>query len=311
MGGQFSLIGAYRVHTVFATGADLVPGDDVTISGVPVGRVESLSPSTDRIEAVLIVQGQYAPIYNDARAVIRQKNLLGETFVALNRGTSESGPMPNGGTIGEDHTLTPVEIDQVLNTLDPSVRDQLDVAINSLGTGLAGQGSNMNDANHDLSRLSSDLVVLSHTLASNSSHLDALIADLAKIMETLAAYHAQFRAMLADWDHVMQTLASREAALQGTITEQDRVMAILDQGLAGDAPQALHSALAEGPQTLSNADYYLSTSSATVFDVDQRYRADIARLFDELASVMSGIDSTTGRHMWRVTCPPPCFKPQP
>ena len=38
-----------------------------------------------------------------------------------------------GGTIPTDHTLTPVEVSQVLDALTPDVRDQLTIAINSLG----------------------------------------------------------------------------------------------------------------------------------------------------------------------------------
>src|SRR5436853_350115 len=83
--------------------------------------------------------------------------------------------------------------DQVPNALDPQVRDQLDVVINSLGQATAGRGQDMNASASDLSSLAVDLQTLAHTLAGNSDHLDALIADLSKVMQTLAAWHADFR----------------------------------------------------------------------------------------------------------------------
>src|SRR5256885_15621150 len=146
----------------------------------------------------------------------------------------------------------------------------------------------MNAAAADLSSVAVDLRALAHTLASNSDHLDALIADRRKIMEPLAAWHADFRAMIADWDHVMATLASREQNLQGTLVEQDRVMGILDQALGGGAAQQLHGAIAEGPALMDNANHYLS-GAAPVFGVVQNNTPGIAKLFRELASVMSGI----------------------
>jgi virulence factor Mce-like protein len=315
MGGEFAF-GGYRVSAVFATGADLVPGDDVTMAGLRVGKVEAMTPESSSARVSMLLHSNFTPLYRDARAVIRQKNLLGETYVEINRGTPSGGTIADGGLIDAAHTLTPVEVDQVLNSLDPTVRDQLNIVINTLGQSTAGRGADMNAAAGDLSSLAVDLRVLAHTLASNSDHLDALIADLRKVMETLAAWHAEFRGMIADWDHVMATLASREQNLQGTIVEQDRVMAVLDQALSGGAAQSLHAAIAQGPEMVDNANHYLS-GAAIVMGVVQQDTPAIKQLFIELASVMSGVgtaqengsDKGQTVHMWRVYCAKHCFEP--
>src|SRR5437588_12703115 len=287
MGGEF-VFGGYRLNAVFNTGADLVAGDDVTMSGLRVGKVESLTPMAGATQVTMLLHRDLTPVFKDARAVIRQKNLLGETYIEVNRGSASQGAIPDGGTIAQDHTLTPVEIDQVLNALDPQVRDQLDIVINTLGQATAGRGQDMNASAADLSSVAVDLRVLAQPLASNSDHLDALIADLSKVMQTLAAWHADFRAMIADWDNVMATLASREQNLQGTIVEQDRVMSILDQALSGGGAQGLQSAIAQGSPMVDNADHYLGGAS-TMFGIVQQDTPGIKQLFIELASVMSGI----------------------
>jgi virulence factor Mce-like protein len=312
MGGQF-MLGGYHVNAVFKSGADLVPGDDVTMSGLSIGKVETLSPMAGSTRVGMLLESNYAPLFTDARAVIRQKNLLGETYVDVNRGSSQQR-IGDGGTIAEDHTLTPVEVDEVLQALDPQVRDQLDIVINSLGQATSGRGPDMNATAADLSSVALDLSVLAHTLASNSDHLDALIADLRKVMDTLAAWHADFRAMIADWDNVMATLASRERSLQGTIVEQDHVTAILDQALGSGAASQLHAAIAEAPAAIDHTNHYLA-DARTIFKVTQDDTPGIARLFDELASVMSGVGTAQedgpqkGQtvHMWRVYCAGACF----
>jgi virulence factor Mce-like protein len=315
MGGEF-IFGGYRVNAIFKTGAELVAGDDVSMSGLRVGKIEALTPMAGATEVSMLLHQDFTPVFKDARAVIRQKNLLGEAYVELNRGTASQGAIPTGGTIDQDHTLTPVEVDEVLNALDPQVRDQLNMVINTLGQATAGRGQDMNAAAADLSSVVTDLQVLAHTLASNSDHLDALIADLRKVMETLAAWHADFRAMIADWDNVMATLASREQNLQGTLVEQDRVMGILDQALGGGAAQQLHGAIAQGPALVDNANHYLN-GAAGVFGVVQNDTPGIAQLFRELASVMSGVghpdeagsNPNDWVHMWRVYCADQCFQP--
>jgi phospholipid/cholesterol/gamma-HCH transport system substrate-binding protein len=319
MGGNLSLGGAYHVTAMFKSPTDLIVGDDVSLAGVRVGQVQSLHPMAGSTAVVITVRNQkVVPLFADARAVLREKNLLGERYIALNRG-SDSAPIPSGGTINEDHTLTPVEVDQVLNALDPQVRDRLDIVINSLGQATAGRGEDLNASAGDLSTLALDLQSIAGTLASNSDHLDALILDLRKVVETIAAWHAQFRALIADWDNVMATLASREAALQGTVTEQDRVMSIFDQALAGNAALDLHAALGEAPQTLNHTNHYLQ-GGLSMFAVVQADTPAIAQLFRQLASVMSGMgvadesgspDKGQTVHMWRVYCSrgSACFGP--
>ena len=321
MGGEFFGQPVYHVRAVFATGSQLVAGDDVTIAGLRVGRVEALAPEAAGTVVDLSLHPQYGPLFDDARAVIKAKNLLGETYVELSRG-SDSQKLPSGGTIPLQHTLTPVELAQVLQALDPSVRDHLVLLINSLGDALAGRGQDLNLQAEDLKQLASDLVVISQTLVDNQQHFEALLTSLGKIMDTLAAYHSQFRALIADWDRLMKALAANEADLQGAISEDARVMAIFDQALAGNA-QGLHGALAEAPQTIDNANGYLGKGSL-IFGQLGTEVPDIDAVFNRLASAFSATDPN-GDHMWRVYCvggpsapnPPavtpqtPCFQGSP
>jgi len=311
MGGEFFLQPAYHVKAVFASGSQLVVGDDVTIAGLRVGRVDALSPTAKGTEARLALHPQYGFMTDQARAVIKSKNLLGETYVELNRGTTAAGPMPDGGSIDQANTLTPVEIDRILDTLDPDTRNRLVLTINTLGQAVAGNGAAMNASAGDLRLLAQSLQKIATTVASTSDRLDALISGLMKVMQTLAAWHSEFRAMITDWDRLMQALASREAALQGTFKHDDEVMAIFAQALSGPAATDLHTAIANGPALIDNSNHYLGDGQQ-VFPQLAQNSDSIAGLFYELASVMSGIDGS-GQHMWRVTavkadasvdCPP-------
>jgi virulence factor Mce-like protein len=297
MGGEFMFAPAYRVSAVFATGSQLVPGDDVTISGLRVGKVESIEPRSQGALVGLLLHAEYAPIYDDARAVIHAKNLLGETYVELNRGRSRA-PLPDGARLGLERTLTPVELDQVLDVLGPEVRTRLAILINTLGQATAGRGPDLGRQAADLKVLAGSLETIAHSLARNSTQLDSLLISLRKVLQTLAAWHAEFKALITDWDRLMRTLAAREQQLMGTIREQDRVMAIFDQALSGGAARDLHDALAGAPAAINSTDHYLALSRQ-VFPRVGREAPSISALFFELASVMSNTDAE-GNHMWRV-----------
>jgi virulence factor Mce-like protein len=298
MGGEFLLQPTYRVKAVFATGAQLVAGDDVTISGFRVGRIEALKPVAGGAAADLTMHAQYAPLFKDARAMVKTKNLLGETYVELNRGTPGAGPLPDGGGIDLAHTLTPVEVSQVLDVLDADTRQRLVLLINELGEAVQGRGQDLNASAADLRSVAASLETIARSVASQADHLDTLISALRKVLDTLAAYHSQIRALVADWDRVMRALASRESDLQGTIVQEDKVVSILDQALGGGNAQGLHNALAETPALLNNSDHYLSNAQVIFGDLNSDSPA-ISDVFSRLASVMSGTDPQ-GDHMWRV-----------
>jgi phospholipid/cholesterol/gamma-HCH transport system substrate-binding protein len=297
MGGQLILQSTYQVAADFKTASNLVPGDDVTVAGVTVGRVESVHPVQGGSQAQLQVKQQYAPLYRNARAMIKIKNVLDESYVELYRGTTGSGPMPAGATIPQNRTLTPVELAQVLNVLNPDTRTQLTSVINNLGASVAGRGPNLNATAGSLKPTAVALDGIAHSLAHQQVNLGSLITTLSKVLNTLAAWHSQLRSLVANWDGVMRALAQHEQQLRGLVVNENQVATILDQALAGNSP-ALASAIQQSPALVNNAGSYASRAKILFGRVSQQTQP-IDQLFYELASVFSATDSQ-GHHYWRV-----------
>ena len=79
----------YRFKVAFPEAAQLGIEADVRVAGVNVGKVraKTLDPAhRNRTVATIEVDPSYAPIAKDARAILRQKTLLGETYVELTPG---------------------------------------------------------------------------------------------------------------------------------------------------------------------------------------------------------------------------------
>src|SRR5437588_6948542 len=66
----------YEFHIRFPQATQLANQADVRISGVPIGKVETVTRSGSNTDALVQLQSQYAPIPTDSRAVLRQKTLL-------------------------------------------------------------------------------------------------------------------------------------------------------------------------------------------------------------------------------------------
>src|SRR5436305_5082026 len=99
---------SYRFTVDFPEAITLQKEADVRVGGVSVGKVKSISLAPDSecqkdpatcntTRATIEISPQYAPISSDARAILRQKTLLGETYIELTTG-SQVQPGQNPST---------------------------------------------------------------------------------------------------------------------------------------------------------------------------------------------------------------------
>ena len=80
----------------------------------------------------------YAPIPSDTRAILRQKTLLGETYVELTPGSEEAEPVPEGGGIPMAQVSDSVQLDEVFRTFDPRTQEAFRAWMQGQASALAG-----------------------------------------------------------------------------------------------------------------------------------------------------------------------------
>ena len=114
------------------------------MNGTKVGYVGAVASATARPRWQMIFDnGNALPLHPDATAQVRKKNLLGETYIDLTRGT-DAGQIQSGGVIPVSHTVPITEIDQVLAIFDPATVQRVQLLINALGEGTTNNGDSMN-----------------------------------------------------------------------------------------------------------------------------------------------------------------------
>lgn len=102
--------GGYPVYADFATVAGLKPGAAVEIAGVEVGRVESIGLHEYAARVRMVIR-QDVKLQEDVIASVRSKGLIGEKYVRLSPGGSET-PIRPGGRIRE--TEAPIDLEEAL-----------------------------------------------------------------------------------------------------------------------------------------------------------------------------------------------------
>ncbi len=116
----------YRFEVAFPNAQQLAPQSDVRIAGVSVGTVVNtqLDPRGNRTLATIQLQNQYAPIHTTARAILREKTILGETYVDLTPGLRGTPWLRDGGTLSRSQVAQAVQLDDVFNALDAPTRTE-------------------------------------------------------------------------------------------------------------------------------------------------------------------------------------------
>src|SRR3954468_16777045 len=113
----------YRFNTSFGEATQLAKEADVRISGVSVGKVKDITTEADgRSKAVIQLEPQYAPIPKDSKAILRQKTLLGETYVELTPGDKAGGFIKEDGTLPASQVSPTVELDEIFRSFDQPTR---------------------------------------------------------------------------------------------------------------------------------------------------------------------------------------------
>src|ERR1039457_134538 len=92
----------YRVTVSFPRTLALAEQSDVRISGVDIGHVITLKLGKDgRTDATLEIASKYAPVRSNMHAILRQKTLLGETYVQLVPQSGNAPFLPDGGQLAD------------------------------------------------------------------------------------------------------------------------------------------------------------------------------------------------------------------
>jgi virulence factor Mce-like protein len=206
----------YRFQTSFAEATQLATEADVRISGVPVGRVKTIEPDnrTGRSIVVIELQSRYAPMPSDARAILRQKTLLGETYVELTPGSADADPVPEGGLLAESQVSDTVQLDEIYRTFDADTRAAFQTWMQEQATAIGENGRDVNDALGNLAPFAEDSAELVDILNRQDGALRSLVSNTGVVFEALTERDGQLRSLIENSNLVFEATASRDEQLK-------------------------------------------------------------------------------------------------
>ena len=212
----------YRVNVSFPEATQLAQEAEVRISGVKVGKVRKVEPNEDTglTDAVVELDARYAPIAKDARAVLRQKTLLGETYVELAPGSQsaagEGTTVPDGGRLPRGQVADTVQLDEILRTFDPKTRERFSTWLDQQGRAATGNGEAISDALGNLTPFAENTDDVLEVLRAQSGATRRLVRNTGEVFSALSERRGQLSGLIQNSNKVWEATARRDAQLADT-----------------------------------------------------------------------------------------------
>ncbi len=246
--------GGFELKATFDNTSSLQERSPVRIAGVQVGevtKVEAAGEGSTASTVTMKLNDEALPVHEDAELKIRPRIFLeGNFFVDLRPGTPGSPEVESGHDIPATQTSAPVQLDQVLGTLQTDARQDLQKLVAGYGEAIAGEPSSQEDADQDPSvegktagealnksldyspiALRGAAVVNDALLGTRRGDLAKLVTGGSRIATALASRESQLKDLVTNFNTTTGALALEQESLSATIRQLPRVLAVANPAL--------------------------------------------------------------------------------
>ena len=205
----------YEISAEFHQAENLGSQADVRISGVNVGTVISvgLDRRTGLTRAVMEIDPQFAPRPADTRAILRQKTLLGETYVELSPGSPTGPSSPTARRCQRTDRRRLCSPTRSLSTFDPATRQAFETWMQQQGTALTGRGQDLNAALAELYPFATNVDSVLAVFNRDSAATSTLLNDGGQVLAAITAPRRQLQRLISNANTTFAATAAQAAAL--------------------------------------------------------------------------------------------------
>jgi phospholipid/cholesterol/gamma-HCH transport system substrate-binding protein len=294
----------------FPRTVSLYEGSDVRILGVPVGTVESVTPTGTDVTVTMSYDAKYK-LPADAKAVIISPAVVGDRFVQLTPVYTGGKVLADGAKLSVEQTATPLELDEIYESID-----QLMVALGPRGANSNGALTNLLDSTAEnfagqgkqFHETISNLGDLTGTLEGSKEELFGTVREMERFVSALAANDGTVRRfndslvqaadlLEGERDDLARALRNLGVAMREVSSFVRENRSALSENIEGlnqiskilvKQRAALDETLGTAPLALSNLFHTYNPSSGTL-DTRTNVGANIADLQHDPAMVLCSI----------------------
>lgn len=264
---------SYTAHVIFWNANGLQPDSLVRIAGVNVGKVTSVSPvagckktggasvnpQCTASDVTMQISSNGLPLHKDATFWIRPRIFLeGNFYIEATQGTPEAPIAPNGFVFPIQSGRGPVQLDQVLTSLQSNTRQNLQTLLQQYGFAVKTGGPSYDQSiqywtpayrygsevshealgtqTHDLSNWIDEAGVVNGALDASPSSLKSLITDLNTTAGAFAREDSALQQAIAELPLTLQVAIPAENALNRAFPPLRAFASALVPGVVSTGP---------------------------------------------------------------------------
>jgi phospholipid/cholesterol/gamma-HCH transport system substrate-binding protein len=200
----------YQFRIAFPEVSQLATQSDVRVAGVEIGKVVKVDRNAGGTAtiATLEIDRKYAPVSAAAKAQLRNKTILGQTYVELTLGDKSGPRIPDGGLLDQRRVGDLVDLDEILNTLDPYTRQAYRTWQQGVSHAVNDRGDELNDALGNLPEFVESGADLFEVLDENRRALGALVRNTGVVFGALTEREDQLSNLVQHSDTVFTAIQS-------------------------------------------------------------------------------------------------------
>ncbi|GLY66340.1 MCE family protein [Amycolatopsis taiwanensis] len=228
---------------MFTDASGLHVGDDVRISGVKVGQVDSITVEGDGEAALAAVHFEVSSAYRLpglATATVRYRNLVGQRYLALGTDVADSAQLPVGGVIPRERTQPALDLTVLFNgfkpllqALDPQQVNQLSFEIIQVFQGEGGT----------IESLLTHTASITSTIADRDQVIGQVIDNLNQVLDTVNQHNPQLSTLIDQTQQLVTGLAQQRQPIGDAVSALADLTGVT-AGLLQDARPALKDDIA-------------------------------------------------------------------
>jgi phospholipid/cholesterol/gamma-HCH transport system substrate-binding protein len=213
---------SYEVTLALPNANQLVKGNQVKIGGVSVGEIKSIKLA-DNGEALItfsIDPSDLKPLHDGTVARIRSTSLSGiaSRYIALTPGPSNAAKIPDGGRLASRDVYSEVDLDEVLNTLDPQTQKDIKDGIDS-STAIFKSGA-AKDLNEGLTKLNPALSQAGETeneIIRDQATFERFLIESADVVQAASSRSSEIPSLVSGAHASLDAVARRTADLESAL----------------------------------------------------------------------------------------------
>ena len=208
--------GAREYRVMMENAGQLVPGDLVRIGGVQAGTVKALDLTPNGQAVVTVAIGKsWGRLHAGTTVTVRASGIATVTgrYVDISPGPSFRPVLPHGAAIDVDHTRSIVDLDQLLNTFDPSTRRSVQKVVHGFASWYDGRGAQANASARYFPAALQSATGLFDQLNRDSGTLEQFITQTGTALHALSKNRAQLTALVSNTRATARALGSDNQSL--------------------------------------------------------------------------------------------------